>query len=123
MNDAYAHLANARKFATLLDSRWNFFGIKFGIDPMFDIVPGITPLITVALSCYLLYIAYLLKAPSYITIQMIANIVIDYVIGSVPVIGVVGDIFFRSNLKNLALLEEFVQKSQGTMVQEGTIVD
>lgn len=115
--DAAAHLKKAKFLATLLDSRWSILGVQFGIDPLFDIIPGITPLISVGLSLYILYIAKLYNLPGDLMLQMIGNIVLDYLIGSIPVLGFLGDIFFKSNLKNLTLLENYLN-----VPQEGTVI-
>jgi hypothetical protein len=36
---------------------------------------------------------------------MLINALVDALIGAVPLVGAVGDLFYRANLRNLALLE------------------
>ena len=112
------HLKNAKYLAKLLDSQCSILGVHFGIDPLFDVIPGITPLISSGLSFYILYIAKLFNVPGEIMMKMIGNVLIDYIIGSIPVIGFIGDIFFKSNLKNIALLEAYLQTPQ-----EGILIE
>ncbi len=120
--DPYEHLKTARSLANLLDSKWSFLGIHFGIDPLFDLIPGITPLISTAISAYIIYVGKLFNIPATIMMHMIGNIVLDYIIGSIPLVGFIGDIFFKSNQKNLALIEVFLQSKKADQIIEGEIV-
>lgn len=60
-------------------------------------------------SLYLFWIASELKVPRQVYFQMLGNIIIDYLLGLIPVAGVVFDAFYRSNVKNLGLLEKYIE--------------
>jgi hypothetical protein len=51
-----------------------------------------------------------------VVIKMIANSTLDAVIGAIPLVGTVFDIFYRSNDRNVRLLKEhyFEGKHQGS---------
>ena len=117
MIDPYVHLKTARRLARLLDTQWNILGIHFGIDPILDIIPGVTSLIPTFLSLYLIYIALMFDVPSPILGKMLLNIVIDYVIGIIPILGFVADIFFKANIINLKLIEGYIEKRDGTKIR------
>jgi hypothetical protein len=96
--------------ARLLDSAVRVPGtrIRFGADSVVGLIPGIGDLVSVGVSTYLLYEAHRLGAPDRIKNRMAANIAVDAVIGSVPLVGDVFDVFFKANMRNLALLREHI---------------
>lgn len=90
-----------------MDLRFRVFGIRFGIDPLLDIIPGLGNIVAALTSCYLYWIAYQVKVPRWVYLRMAWNISVDYLFGIVPYIGIVLDVFFRANVKNLALIEKY----------------
>lgn len=112
MESPKVHVERAKKLTRLLDAQWKILGFSFGIDAFFDIIPGVTSIIPTALSLYLLYIALIAQVPSPILGKMLLNILIDYVIGIVPIIGFFGDIFFKSNVRNLSLIESYLEDTK-----------
>src|SRR5437870_1319224 len=112
------HLRRAKLFATLMDSKFQFLGIRFGWENIIGLVPGIGDGIALALSLYLLVIGLQMRLPSAKIAQMIFNIVFDFLIGSVPVVGDIVDVFYKSNIRNLRILEDFDDD-----VIEGEIVE
>ena len=106
MENVSHKLAELRKLATLMDSRFSFLGYKFGIDSLIGFVPGLGNLITTGIAGWIVYQGYLLNIPADLTKQMIINVLIDTLISSVPIAGNIGDFFFKANNKNLELLED-----------------
>lgn len=101
------HIDFARRLTRVMDLRFNVFGIRFGIDPMLDVIPGLGNTLATATSVYLLWLGYQLKVPTAVYFRMVWNISVDYLFGAVPFVGIVFDIFFRANVKNFALLETY----------------
>lgn len=91
----------------MMDLRFNVFGVRFGIDPLLNIIPGMGNVVAAATSLYLMWIGYQLKVPTQIYMKMLWNIAVDYVFGVVPVIGIVFDVFYRANVKNFTLVETY----------------
>jgi hypothetical protein len=90
----------------LLDSKFRLpGGFKFGWDAILSIVPGVGPLIATVISMYIVVRAMMLKSSYYLLAHMILNIFFDLAISLVPVIGFIFDVFFKSNIKNVKLLE------------------
>lgn len=112
------HLKVAKTFAHILDSQFRIGPVQFGLDPLLDIIPGIGDIIGAILSCYIIWIGFQMRVPSEKLAEMVMNVLIDFVIGLIPVAGIVGDIFYKANLRNITILEEF-----GDTVIEGTIVN
>ena len=101
-----------------MDTKFNFFGIRFGIDPFFDLFPGFGDIVGAAISCYLFWIAYQYKVPRHIYLRMAWHIGLDFLLGAVPFLGFVFDLFYRANTKNLTLLLPFVDPD----VLEGVVL-
>jgi len=114
-----SHFHFASQLVRILDTRFNFFGLKFGIDPFLDIFPGFGNFLGVGISCYVFWIAYQLNVPQRIYWRMAWNILFDFVLGAVPFAGFFLDLLYRSNTKNLALLSSYVDPE----ILEGVIVD
>lgn len=102
-----AHINFARRLTRVMDLRFNVFGIRFGIDPLLNVIPGMGNTIAAITSFYLMWIAYQLKVPSNVYLTMLWNIGVDYLFGVVPVVGVVFDIFYRANVRNFAVIEKY----------------
>lgn len=96
-----------RRWAELLDSRFVIPGtrIRFGLDPLLALVPGLGDLASPAFALVLIVHGLALGVPRVVLLRMVFNALLDACIGAIPIAGVVGDIFFRANTKNLALLE------------------
>jgi hypothetical protein len=109
-------LARARALARLLDSAASVPGtkIRFGLDPILGLVPGLGDVAGAALSGYLVLLAQRLGAPRAVVLRMLANVATDTVAGTVPVVGDLFDVAFKSSTRNLALLERAIQAPAGT---------
>ena len=96
-----------RHWAELLDSRFVIPGtnIRFGLDPILSLVPGLGDLASPAFTVVLLVYGLHHRVPRTVMVRMMLNALLDAGIGAIPVVGNVGDVFFRANNMNLALLE------------------
>ncbi len=96
--------------ARILDNQFQGpFGIKFGLDAIIGLIPGVGDFLTSGLSSYILLRAALLKLPTPILIQMAFNILIDQLIGIFPLIGDLFDVYWQSNQRNVNLIKEYAQ--------------
>lgn len=109
----------AKLIATLLDSQFNVAGIRFGLDPIINIIPWVGDVIGALLSLYILNIAREARVSTIDMIRMVGNIVIDFIVGFVPFLGVIFDVVYKANLRNLTILEKYI----GRMQPEGKIIE
>ena len=79
--------------------------IRFGWDPIIGLVPWVGDVLTALLSLAIIVEAHRMRVSRIIQIRMLLNVVIDVCLGIVPVVGDVADVFWKSNSKNMALLE------------------
>ena len=80
---------------------------RFGLDPLIGLVPGAGDVAGALLSGYALLVAARLGAPPAVLVRMVGNIAIDTVVGAIPVVGDAFDFGWKSNRRNLALLERY----------------
>lgn len=94
--------------ATLFDTALLIPGtnIRFGVEALLRIVPGIGDAAASALSLYLLCEASRLGVPRLPLARMLANVVLEGPVGAVPIAGDAFDVFFRANRRNIALLRQ-----------------
>lgn len=102
-----ARLARLERIARILDAAWGIPGtrFRFGWDALADLIPVVGQIGPHAISAYIIYEAWRLGAPRALLARMIGNVAIDTAIGAVPAAGVIGDAFFKANLRNVALLQ------------------
>jgi hypothetical protein len=95
--------------ATVFDTAFILPGtnVRFGVESVLRLVPGIGDAIASALSFYLLYEASRLGVPRLLLARMAANVVLEGVVGTVPFAGDAFDIYFRANRRNVALLRKY----------------
>jgi len=98
--------------ARLLDSRFSFFGFRFGLDGLIGLIPGIGDAATAVLSLYLIIEAARAGASLSLIGRMIVNVLIDMLLGVVPVLGDIFDFAYRANAMNAKLLHEHLLKQR-----------
>lgn len=102
----------AKKLAGLMDTKFKFLGIKFGLDPILDAVPGAGTILTTVISFYIVFLAKEIGVSRWDIFKMIKNILIDFLIGLVPVAGAIGSVFYRANKNNLKIMEKYINEHQ-----------
>lgn len=111
-------IQRVEQIARLMDSRFSIPGtrIRFGIDPILSLLPVFGDLFTFIVSGMLIYTMRNHGASRNVAIKMILNATIDAIIGAIPIIGTVFDVFYRANDRNIKLLKEhyFEGKHQGS---------
>lgn len=81
----------------------------FGADALLSFVPGVGSLVGSGLSLYVIAEALRHGAPAGLLARMGVNIAADTVLGSVPLVGVVFDMAFKANQRNLSLLRDHLK--------------
>ena len=91
----------------LMDNAFRLPGtsFRFGLDPILGLVPGVGDFASLVVSVLILTSAVRYRVPRITLIRMALNIGLDFVIGAIPVVGDVFDAWFKSNQRNLTLLQ------------------
>src|SRR6185503_11331699 len=79
---------------------------RIGLDALVGLIPGIGDTATTVASLYVLGSAVRYRVPKITLLRMGLNLGIDYVLGSLPLVGDFFDAWWKSNQKNVALLRQ-----------------
>jgi len=112
--DQIKRLRRVRRLTRWLDTAFRIPGIpvRFGLDGIIGLVPGLGDAVTAGVSVYLIREAARLGAPRPLLARMVANVGLDLVAGVVPVVGDLIDLAWKANVKNLSLLEDYLASQQ-----------
>lgn len=107
--------ADIEFLAGILDDRFSIPGtnIRFGLDAVIGLIPGVGDAIAATLSSYLIWRAHQLGVSKLTLLRMAGNTAIDTVVGAVPFFGDVFDVSFRANRRNVELLRRQIMKKRG----------
>ena len=102
-----AVIQRLRKLTHLLDNAIAIPGTKFrvGLDPILGLLPGAGDFVGTVLSAYIVIEAVRLGLPRETLGKMVGNILLESVVGTVPIVGDWFDFAWKANVKNLELIE------------------
>jgi Domain of unknown function (DUF4112) len=95
-----------RALEILLDEAFVVPGtrIRFGIDGIVGLVPGLGDVLAGALSLVIPFAAWVRGVPYVTLVRMLINVAIGLLVGSIPIAGDVFDVFWKANRRNYLLL-------------------
>jgi len=98
----------------LLDSRFRIPGtnIRFGWDVLLGLVPYVGDVVTLALSGLLVIAMARHGVSGMVVVKMLGNILLDAVVGTIPLLGDIFDVQFKANRRNYRLLREYYHTGQ-----------
>jgi hypothetical protein len=99
--------------ADLLDSRFRIPGtdIRFGLDALLGLIPGVGDGVSLLPALYLVMEAKKLGASKFLLTRMAMNVGIDWLVGSIPLLGDIFDVGFKANRRNIKLLRDTLAAS------------
>jgi Domain of unknown function (DUF4112) len=100
-------LDRLRSVARTLDSlfRVPVLGIRFGVDALIGLIPGMGDVVTAVFGSWMLVEAFRMRVPRVVLFRMLMNTSIDVIAGFVPLLGDLFDVAWKPHLRNLALIE------------------
>ena len=109
--DDKARMADVERLARLLDDVATIPGtrIRIGLDSLFGLLPAGVDVLGGALSAWIIVAAARLGAPPAVIARMGGNVLLDTLVGAVPVLGDLFDIAFRANRRNVSLLRGYME--------------
>lgn len=98
-----------RRLAWLLDDSIRLpGGYRVGLDGIVGIIPGVGDALGLAASTYILLRARGFGVPRVVMVRMIANVLLDSVVGAIPLLGDLFDFNFKANRRNIELMERYL---------------
>lgn len=103
-----------QRIATRMDSavRIPGLGVRVGWDSIIGLVPGMGDALALAPAGYIVKESYRLGASRSVLARMGTNIGIDFLIGSIPLVGDLFDVGWKANLRNVSLLRNHLEKQR-----------
>ena len=108
-------LAQVRFIARLMDDQFAIPGtnIRFGLDFILGLFPGLGDAATSLISLLIVHHAWQSGASKLTLARMLGNVGVDFLVGSVPVVGDAFDVVWKANRKNARLLEAHLNRNSG----------
>lgn len=120
----HERLRRVRSLARLLDSAVRIPGteIRFGLDAVLGLLPAGGDVVGAALSATIVLAAARWGAPMSLLARMTLNLAMDALVGTLPLIGDLADIGWRANVRNVELLESYLESSAPRRRSRGALV-
>jgi hypothetical protein len=103
-NPGHVRLRRLERLSWLLDRAIPIGRFRIGLDPILGLIPGLGDSVGALLSLYILYEGARLGAPAVILLRMTGNILLDTLVGAIPVLGDVFDFTWQANSRNVRLI-------------------
>jgi hypothetical protein len=96
----------------LLERSLTIPGTRFpiGLDVVLDLIPGIGTTVAAAMGAYMAWEARNLGMSKTQIARMAGNVGFDWMLGLIPFVGAIPDMFFRSNSRNLKIIRKHLDK-------------
>lgn len=113
-DSAHEELSRLRQLARLLDSAIPLpGGYRIGLDGLIGLIPGIGDALTACAAAWIVIRGAQMGASTSMLVRMMWNIILEVVVGIVPVVGDLFDFAWKANDRNIALLEKQAHRLEG----------
>ena len=112
------------KLSSFLDSKYKVPGtnFRFGIDPIIGLIPGLGDVTSFTFSSFLILLMAKKGASGKVVALMVLNVLLDTIIGSIPVIGTIFDFFYKANNRNVRLLKRHYEEGKYQGSGKGVLI-
>ena len=99
-------IQRAARIARLMDTavRLPVLGVRIGADSVLGLLPGVGDVATSLIGLYILNEARRLGVPNHKLARMAVNLGIDAAGGTVPLVGDLFDVYFKSHRRNVGII-------------------
>jgi len=108
VEDEPAGMERVRSLSRLLDEAIEIpvINYRIGLDPILGILPVGGDAVAAGLSLYIVAEGARMGASQDTLMKMVFNVLVDAVVGSIPILGTLIDAVWKANERNVALLED-----------------
>lgn len=112
---------NSRLIAWLLDECISIPGtkIRIGLDPILGLIPGGGETVSSVVGAFLLADASRRGIPFRTLLKMGGNMIVNASIGSIPGVGDLFSVWFKSNSRNFDLMRHYIESPDGEQAEGG----
>lgn len=96
--------------------------IRFGFDALIGLFPGVGDAVGALISSVLIAQAARMGVPKIIVARMAGNVLLNSIIGAIPILGDVFSVFFKSNVRNHELLKQHAGQPRSSTLQDWVFV-
>lgn len=123
MNDR-DRLELIKRISFILDSAIPIPGTKYrvGLDPIIGLIPGVGDGLMSLVSSYIVLSALQMNVSRWTLVRMVYNILIESVVGIIPVVGDLFDAYWKSNERNRVLIEANLNNPKAKSVDQAFVV-
>ncbi len=100
-----------------MDSQFRLGGFRFGLDGVLGLIPGVGDIVTTGISIYIIAEAARAGCSPTTLIRMALNLALENIADMVPILGNVFDFLWKSNTRNIALLDQHLANPKHTTHQ------
>ena len=111
-------LQRYERWSKALDSRFSLFGIRFGWDSVLGLIPGVGDAVTVIPAVMMINDGYRAGVRKRALGKMAFNTAVDLAVGSIPLVGDLFDVAFKSHRKNVAVLRNELARRQPSLAPQ-----
>ena len=90
-------------------------GVRFGVDPVLGLIPGLGDLVSGLVSLYIVAAAAKQGTSRLTVARMAMNLGLDALLGTVPFAGDLFDVGYKANNRNVALLRRHFEADAGEL--------
>ena len=112
-----AALKEVEDLADLLDTKFSILGLRFGVDGILGLLPGIGDAASLIVGLYLVAVAVRAGASFGLVCAMLMRLALDTVLGLVPVLGDIADVFYKANARNAKMLRKALEKQNVAQIE------
>jgi len=115
VREAQTLYERVRMIALWLDSiPLSGYRLPIGLEAIIGLIPGFGDIAGFVLGMYQIYLTSFFDLPAALLMRMFMHVVIDCIIGIIPFIGDILDIFYKANLYNMHILETWLKEKYGS---------
>lgn len=115
-------LLKAQKLANLLDTsiKIPFLRFRIGLDAIIGLIPGIGDVLMLLVSLRIIWLARKLGVPGGLQRVMLRNVLIDFGLGFIPLVGDIADFFYKANQANVRIMEKYWVSNNKAAIDDNT---
>lgn len=107
-------IQDIRRLVSMMDESFRvpILGKRFGWDAVLGLVPFVGDAVGAMVASYVVYRAWRIGVPNATLAKMAGNVLVDFLVGDIPLIGDLFDFVFKANRRNLDLLERHLEEQR-----------